>query len=251
MSNLTPEVRVNKNGVPVTKHVNATGKDASSGRKSLPVPALSDAPRRKRMFAGTVRELEELGIPLTNSLPRTHAIKQLVKNDQQMLERVVESIAKADSATREVWSHGIGRLGGYMSFHNSVGYERMLANNELTARLISAIGPEVFHTPRLFQTENLAIDIEETTGIRPGSERYNEVQAGIIYCAITDPLQVSRANTDLSYLDTHRDDVMTIAHNMDRVVAMLPELCKRRDASRHTINSLDGGDAPSLIAGIL
>lgn len=39
MSNLIPEVRVNKNGVPVTKHVKAdTG---ASNAKSLPAPALS------------------------------------------------------------------------------------------------------------------------------------------------------------------------------------------------------------------
>lgn len=180
-----------------------------------------------------------------------HAIKQLVKHDPEMLERVVGAITAADAPTREVWSHGIGNMGSYMSFHNSVGYERMLANNGLTARLISAIGPEIIHTPRLFRTDNLAIDIEEATGILSGNERYKEVQAAIVYCAITDPLQVSRANTDLGYLDTKRDDIMTIANNMDRVLTMLPELCKRRDASRQAIHLMDSSGAPALTSGML
>lgn len=45
MSNLTPEKRVNKNGVAVTKHVRASAKTALS--KALPVPALTGSERSK------------------------------------------------------------------------------------------------------------------------------------------------------------------------------------------------------------
>lgn len=45
MSNLIPEVRVNKNGVPVTKHVSSAGKPAVS-RRDAPAPTLSGSSRK-------------------------------------------------------------------------------------------------------------------------------------------------------------------------------------------------------------
>lgn len=250
MSNLTPEVRVNKNGVPVTKHVNTAGKNAAS-KKTLPAPAVIEALTAKRTFAGTVRELEELGIGLTGYKTKTLAVKLLLKHDPEMLEEVMEAIISADKPTREVWRATIGNMSEFNTFHNSLSYRRMLANNELTARLISAIGSDVIRAPYLFNTENLAIGIENELGIKPGESRYNEVQAGIIYRAIIVPEEVSRVLSDLTFLDANRDDIMTIANNTDKVMEMLPALCKRRDASRHAINGLGKIDAPSLIDGAL
>lgn len=250
MSNLIPEVRVNKNGVPVTKHVSTSGKSPVTTKK-LPAPASAIAERPKRTFAGTVRELEDLGIGLTGYKAKTFAVKLLIKNDPEMLEQVMEAITNADKPTRDVWQGTIGSMSEFTTFYNNVSYKRMLANNELTARLISAIGSDVIPTPYLFRTDNLAIDIENEMNISPGDPRYNEVQAGIVYLAITAPKEVSRALSDLTFLQTNRDDIMTIANNMMKTIKMLPSLCKRGDASRHAINGLRKVTAPSLADGAL
>jgi hypothetical protein len=250
MSNLIPEVRVNKNGVPVTKHINAAEK-TTSGAKNLPAPAPVAARPAKRTFAGTVRELEDLGVNLTGYKSRTLSVKLLAKNDPEMLEQVMDAIISADKPTRGVWQTTMGSMSQFTTFYNNISYKRMLANNELTARLISAIGSEVIRNPLLFSTENLALNIEDVLNIRPGNPRYNEVQAGIIYYAITSPEEVSRIVSDMTFLETNRDDIMTIAHNLNKVMSMLPALCKRRDASRHAINGLGKIDAPSLIDGAL
>lgn len=241
---------MDKNGRAVIKHVNAAGKNSSS-TKRLPPPAPVEVSTTKRTFAGTVRELEELGIGLTGYKTKTLAVKLLMKHDPEMFEQVMEAIISADKPTREVWRNTIGNMAEFTSFHNSLSYKRMLANNELTARLISAIGSEVIPTPYLFRTNELAIGIEEALGINPGDPRYNEVQAGIIYRAITAPEGVSRVQSDLSFLEKNHDDIMTIANNMKKTMKMLPSLCKRRDASRHAINGLSKVTAPSLTDGAL
>lgn len=250
MSNLIPVKRLDKNGRMVTRHVTISG-PATAGGSNLPEPAPAVEERPRRTFAGTVRELENLGISINRYKPRKDAVRMLAKHAPEMLERIMDAIATADAPTRERWGRQIENEANNAFRHNSAGGERMLANTDLTARLASAIGSDILQSPHLFRTDNLAIDIEEVTGIAPGDPRYNEVQAAIIYCGITNPAQVSRTNTDLSYLDTHRDDIMTIANNMDRVFEILPELCKRRDASRHAIHALGDTDAPSLISGML
>jgi hypothetical protein len=174
-----------------------------------------------------------------------------MKHDPEMFEQVMEAIISADKPTREVWRSTIGNMSEFTSFHNSLSYKRMLANNELTARLISAIGSDVIHTPYLFRTSELAIGIEEALDVNPGDHRSNEVHAAIIYRAITAPEEVSRVQSDLTFLETNRDDIMTIANNMDKTMKLLPSLCKRRDASRHAINGIAGVDAPSLVDGAL
>lgn len=246
MNNLVPEVRVNKNGVSVTKHVKAAVV-TEDARRAIPAPVKEV--QKKQTFAGTVRELESLGINLIGYKSKYFGVKLLAKNDPEMLREVMESITEADTPTRAVWQNTLGKMSEHTTYYNSLSYKRMIANNELTARLIENI--DSILSPQYFQTDNLANHVEEELGIRPGDERYNEVQAAIIYCAVTSPHKVTRIASDLEFLSTHRDDIMTIANNMERAMEMLPELCRRRDASRHVINEMGTIDAPALIDGAL
>lgn len=191
-----------------------------------------------------------LGIDL-RGLPSSArwSVHDLHWDDPELLERVLDSIANADAHTRIVWEHFLANVSADPSTHLP-NYARMISNAALTARLLEAIEPEVFTTGAFFQTNTIAATLEAHLGISTGDARYKKIHAGIIYCAITHPTAIIRAKSNEWYRLADRRSLNLIETKMEAVLSVLPELCKRRDASFEAIEAMLS-ITPSLAEGTL
>lgn len=206
-----------------------------------------------RTLDGAIDALFLLGIDF-RGLPTSAkwAIHDLHRDDSELLERVLIAIANADQNTLTVWEHYFSTLPTSFSNH-LINHERMISNADLTARLHAAIDPEIFSRQSslaLFQTNAIASILEMHLGISTGDARYNEVHAGIIYCAITQPTAIIRAKSIEWYRHADRCSLKLIEENMAAVLSILPALCERRDASADTIKTVLT-ITPSLAEGAL
>lgn len=110
MSNLTPEVHVNKNGVPVVKHVNTSGKPPSSASALLPAPSSPAAPteantsilpspvdRKKADFIAIALNFRDpKGCPDT-----THKLRYVNETGLGILKRMISAIPEHSKPIRE------------------------------------------------------------------------------------------------------------------------------------------------------
>jgi hypothetical protein len=258
MSNLTPEVRVNKNGVPVVKHVNNDKRSGGSNpKRSIPAPGTNP----RRTFAGTLRELAALGVDLreNTALKKNFSVKTLIKHDPEMLERIIEAIKGADQPETWFWHDALGRMEladvtkkgeEYARQHSLIRrpeYERALSNS----RLPHLLHPKLTASNGSGRVASIARQAEHRLGIAPGDPRYAEVQAAIILADITYPDLSPRSIAETGCFETNRDDINFIAANMDMVTDMLPLLIERRMATRGFIESLRSIRSSSLIDGAL
>jgi hypothetical protein len=175
------------------------------------------------------------------------AIHDLHRDDPALLERVLVSISNADQNTLRIWGHYFNDV---TTGNHVLGFARMIENAELTARLLDAIDADMISTQRFFQTRTIADTLERHLGIRPGDARYNEVHAGIIYCAITHPGAITRTTSDEWYRLANRRSLKLIAENMEQILSILPALCQRRNASPDTIEAMLSV-TPALAEGAL
>lgn len=241
---LTPTPITDKNGVTAVRWT----KPANETKASSVIPNVTATPiPNRRTFAGAMRELSGLGIDLSH-YPRsaTNGLRVLNKDHPQIFATVIDDINTADPATLAIWKNFFRESMPADAYTHRSSYERMVVNAELTARLLEAIGTGIIKTPRLFQIDTIATTLEASLGVRPGDERYNEVQAGIIHCTLTHPDRITRITSDEWYRNADREDLKYIAENLDRIIPLLPELCKRRDPTRHSIETVLA--APAALA---
>lgn len=207
--------------------------------------------------AHVLTELADLGINLRRHeeypYNATASIQYLHEEHPDVLERVIASIRHADNGTLTSWKRHF-RMMTLISYRSAESdYERMIANAGLTQNLLDAMEEDIIPFPDRFQTTVLALNLEYTTGIKPGDPRYGEVQAAIVYAAIAHPNVVvypSPGTADEWYSFADSRALKLIAENMDEIMPVLSQLCQRGDASPETIEAMLSV-TPSLAEGLL
>jgi hypothetical protein len=145
-------------------------------------------------YAGTLRELETLGIVFEdNKTPdiykslaskgdtTSYAIKLLAMYDHEMLHRIMTAIRSTDESARSIWKDTLGRITGNDFTEAALlgrimpQCERLLAINPIDAAIMNT--SKYRDNSRAFQNLLRATYIESTTGIAPGDANHNLVQA--------------------------------------------------------------------------
>jgi hypothetical protein len=228
-----------------------TGQNGMPSDRSTAANTTSQAPEA---LEEAMKNLDGIGIYLSYSTASQKSLKALNSIDPDLFAQVMDSIRNASPGAITLWKHHFRNVTSNDAHHhpiNSERYKRMIANAELTATLLSALGVgTIVKSPVIFQASNVAIAAETDTRIIPGDDRYAEVHAIMIHCAIVTPEFFTRVNSGIRRIKPSPEDIACIVENYDDVMRLLPELIKRQDASHGIITSLLSVD-PALADGAL
>lgn len=247
---LVSEVRVNKNGVPVTKHVLAT-KALAAGKKMLPAPAVKAS--HVMLAERAVAALEGFGVDLADTHHQGRNLEFAAKYEPKIIDKIVAAVAEAeDDETREEWRRLLGdetwetpepfrdsdEEASFISegFHR---YRQMVENTGLSMKLF----PDASFGLREYKMRGLAQRAEGIMGWMPGDKKYVETQAVMILGTISD--------YKMNRIAGHGDDIFFIADNMEKIKKVLPELMKRKPVDRGLIELLIKNESSVLTEGVL
>lgn len=217
------------------------------------VPAV--APQGPDVLDEAMKRLDNIGIYLSYSTTSQKSLRALHGIDPELFAQVMNSIQHSSPGAIALWKHHFRNVTSNDAHHhpnNSERYKRMIANAELTASILAILGTAngVIQSPAIYQASNVAIAAETDTRLVPGDDRYVEVHAIMIHCAVTNPEFFTRPNSRFRRVKPSPEDIACIVENYDAVLRLLPELIKRQDASPEIITSLLSVNA-ALVDGAL
>lgn len=238
MSNLTPTPRTDKNGRTVTRWVRS---DSSSSPLTTRIPA--PAAGAVSIVDQSILELGDLGYDL-KSYPLTHDnLKFLSGYDPALLDRVMTSARVADPAGLEVLGQFMqDDLREYYSEYMKPYLPKLKAlwyRRATTFPLAPKLHPDVTPKNQIGAIGQLAVNIENMLGLSFSAKDTTRAQAAMIISNIA-----GRFSFDTDELDF-------VTENLDRVIPLIPELKKRRNATRSLIESIWENESNALDCGVL
>jgi hypothetical protein len=249
---LTPEVHVNKNGVPVIKHVNNTPAANSLGKASLPAPAQTRTGSSADVAERAIKEFESM-VPEFLPVTLHENFRYLSEHHPKMLNRIMDEVRVATEAEANVWKFVLNEA---IDYKNIPSGDEEYEKEEYLHMQMSSLKTHIENVPlavQLFPDDSphmqgvnayrLATRAYQVTRWGPSSGKYVETQAVMILGRTSD--------YKMDRIGGHGDDIWFIADNMEKVLPLLPELMKRQQTSKGLIESLLSVDSPALLDGAL
>lgn len=229
--NLIPETRVNKNGVPVVKHVRPQHQAINA--KNVPAPVTPDM-HIERMFAIFKPLLPDYG-----GSPKEYldAFKIIGRGNPSLLTDVMRSYLAGSEEERAVWRNAIYADAEY-DYELEKHYRRMIEVIPMSVHMYPATPPGI----RYSRIRDRAREAEYRVKCDPGYENYVQVKAEVI-------LAETRTTSIPTFERQDRIDYMS--ENMEALYPFLPQLIEREDTSVELMRGLLENASPSLSEGVL
>lgn len=257
-SNLVPEVRADRNGRLVTRHVKAEA--AGKGRSALPAPAQTgpDLKTQKAQRALLVEktrvmliELMRVGVDVMGETQAQHNVHHLIKTDSGLAQEIITYLATATDAERDIWKHELSfdhrtpadwrdETDYMQTYRHSMGLNP-------TAVLLAE--PQPYNTHPMHFARSL---VHDATDAARSHGRIGDMAWMKAVMLVSETYakahDMHRRKVDLSSL---KDDVDFVQDNWEAVQPLIPELIRRNNASRDFITTLMTSAAVSLSEGML
>lgn len=256
---LVPEVRFDRNGKKVTRHVKPTLNSFAARN----IPSVSKA-GQERVTAKTERasdteatrlalvKLSQNGVPVIHVSQAQHNVHYLVQNDPELMEKIIQAVCSGTEMERKVWTHELSFTPDrpadwkdgdtdYMEY-----YRISLLINPL-ASVIGDMQPE--STSKVHFVRSLKYYVSEVAKANGRGDDALWMKAVML-------TSHTASKGDLKYrnkwtFDTYKDDIAFLQENWKRVEPVIPLLVQRHDASRGFIEASWENRSSSLSEGLL
>jgi hypothetical protein len=255
---LVPEVRADRNGKLVTRHV----KSDSASPRELNIPTVDRskqdrAEEKKKREARTEEtrialvELTKNGVPVIGVKEAQHNVHYLVKTDPALLEEVLQAVRSGTDMEREVWTHELSFTPktprDWQDDRDYTEYSRLSILINPLASAIAELQPET--TSRVHFARSLKYYVSEVAKVNSRADDAVWMKAVMLTAQTVSKGGVGQRNNWT--FGTHGDDIKFLQENWDRVEPLVPILVQRHNASRAFIETLWESLAPSLSEGLL
>lgn len=247
-SNLRPEVRVNKNGVPVVKHVRNDPAGNPANTKGFPPPQPKTASGPKLVTRQVMKDLESKGINLFDSSWGNKNIFHLAKNFPLLLEKVVERAVNSHGRERDIWTH---LLRDTMQFNAGRSVLDMTPATYRKWMELLPLGVTLFRgeskptNSLVYEINLLADSINKSMGIKPEYDGYRMVKSIMI------AIRVDKAAGGTGRIVDKMGDIAFIDENLEAIEPLAETLMDRGTTDREILQQLIDSEAKSLSSGIL
>lgn len=255
---LVPEVRADRNGKLVTRHVKAEiGAPRGRGIPTVDRTKQDRVAEKKKREAHTeatrvaLVKLTQNGVPVIGVTEAQHNVHYLVKTDPALVEEIIRAVRSGTDMEREVWTHELSFNPQTPSdWQDETDYTENYRISILTNPLASAIAelqPET--TSKVHFARSLKYRVSEVAKVNNRTDDALWMNAVMLTAHA-----VSKGELGQRYkwdFRTHGDDIKFIQENWERVEPIVPLLVQRHDASRAFIETLWESLAPSLSEGLL
>lgn len=258
---LVPEVRADRNGRLVTRHVNPEA--ALVAMRELPHPNPIDRSKEDRAAArerlqsvkeATQNAMDELasnGVPVFGTKEAQSNIHHLVKTDPVLMEGILSAVRAGTDMERDVWTHEFSfNQQSPMDWRDETDYTENYRIGLLINPLASTIAelqPET--TSPVHFARSLKYYVSETAKVNGRADDASWMKAVMLITHTVSEGNISNRNKwDFR---THGDDIKFLQENWERVEPVVPLLVQRHNATRAFIETLWESLAPSLSEGLL
>lgn len=255
---LVPEVRMDKNGRQVTRHVKAD--HSASQRRKLPAPAMTKEDRirernlRERQtekLKDSLADLHRLGIYVMSLTEAQHNVHHLLKEAPNVMKLLIQHLEGASSLEKSIWEHQIGYVQQFpANWEDKTDYvSPYMVHMELNPLAATMGAGQPPTTSAVHYCTSLTHFATETATKHGREGDYEWMRAVMV---VADTLSKStgsdRRKVDLDAAD---GDIRFLMENWDRVEPLIPLLVRRNDASRGFIEEVMSSNAPALNEGLL
>lgn len=253
-SNLHPEVRINKNGVPVIKHVKDGASPSGSPQRRMYTPPPLSGP--KLVTRQAMKDLEATGMKVIESKHGNANLFLLAKRYPETLQTLLRRVQTADEPERRMWEHMITEVpthedGRMMSDRVLSTYRQWFSLLPMALDLFPRVEEHNRdHEPRILHAriKSLADSIAQ---VEHRKQRFAEDDGYLRVKAIMTVIQTDRAAGGRGSINDRDEDIDFIADNMDAIEPIVPELMRRGTTDRGIIQQILSSDTPALNNGIL
>lgn len=258
--NLVPEVRVDRNGRPVTRHVRP--ENAAKSQRSIPSPDQNRAERKAKKLAQErltekmrrmLVKMVGLGIDVIGTPQAQHNVHHLIKSNPMLAQELMDHLRGGLTDTeRDIWVH-------QLSFDEltpndwrddtdySVVYRRAMELNRTAADIADQQPSPTTHTMHF--ARSLIYDTVNIADKYGRSEDMGWIKAAMLvietYARTND---VHRRKVDISSLE---EDINYIRERWDDAQNLIPEIIARNNATKEFVSELLESKAPALNSGLL
>jgi hypothetical protein len=255
---LVPEVRADRNGKLVTRHVKSNF--ASPRGRDIPAVDRSKQDRaeeKKKREAHTEEtrivlvELTKNGVPVIGVTEAQHNVHYLVKADPALVEEVLQAVRSGTDMEREIWTHELSFTPqtpkDWQDDRDYTEFYRVSILINPLASAIAEVQPET--TSKVHFARSLKHYVTEVAKVNGHTDDALWMKAVMLTAQTVSKGSVGQRNN--WNFDTHGDDIKFLQENWDRVEPLIPILVQRHNASRAFIETLWESLAPSLSEGLL
>ena len=257
--NLVPEVRIDRNGRPVTRHVKP--ENASKAKRSIPSPD-KRAERKARQLAAErmtekmrrmLVELVGLKIDVISAPQAQHNVYHLVKTDPALARELMKHLrGDLTDTERDIWVH-------QLSFDTmtpndwqdetdySAVYRRAMELNRTAADIADQQPSPTTHTMHF--ARSLIYDTVDAADRLGRSGDIGWIKAAMLvtetYARSHD---LNRKKVDYGSLE---EDISFIHDHWGSVEGLIPDIVTRNNATKEFVSELLENEAPALNEGVL
>ena len=248
-NSLRPEVRVNKNGVAVTKHVR--NEVAASKDTSAAFPPPSTAPLPKVVTRETIKELDSLGLKLQGSSWGNKNIFHLAKNHPELLSTLVNRVRSSSTVDKGIWNYVLGDVMQFPTRNSTVDsapetYRKWLAMLPLGPVLFQNEST-TFPSALIYRISSLMDAIKTSLGsdYDADADDYRSVKA------VMTVIQVDKAAGGTGRIAERAEDIAFIRNNLGAVESSLDLIWERKSTDKEVVQQIIESASPSLSNGLL
>ena len=246
---LTPELRPDKTGKIVTRHVKTSPTGSSAPRKTLPSPTASSHP--KRLARDAMRRLKENGIDLYSASSGNSVLYYLASVSPELLERTVTDAIGSNEIEAGVWAEYLGNTivtdkrrnhmwKGYVHLGTRIPTAVLVeegrhpphhANNaRKLLELVDSAYPEELDRPEFLRAASIVLQLKGENSLFK---------------------KITGKHDQESRYEQYRKDIEFIATRVDDVEMILPVLRSRDTTDPQTVGMLLQSESLSLSDGML